>query len=228
MERRLGRTVHGHAKLVAVAALTAALAVGVPAVASSLTARGPETAPTVSADLTQTPVQGAEEFVKADALVTGAVSCAATTWIPYDSHTRLKGTGSLRWTTNGGLLRCNVSLPDDAVITTFRVTARDTSPADLSCSLWRTALAGTVGEETNLASATSSGTPGTTTFFDHSISSAVVDNEAYGYFAQCFMGKGDALGVFGASIGYEITAGSGSPLTVLNNPEGDRGLSSQR
>jgi len=140
-------------------------------------------------------------------------SCAGTAFTPYDEDTDYSSSDSLRYRTDAGVgngrFRCNVVIPDGAVVTAVRFSVKDTSATDqVDCEMWRTNLVSSIGLETFMADAGGTGisaTPGSVQLSDTTISAATIDNQNYAYFLQCYIsGTTSATGIWGASVEYTI------------------------
>jgi hypothetical protein len=137
---------------------------------------------------------------------TGHFSCAGTTWEALDSDTTFDATDSLRFSTSNtgsNLYRCNVNIPSGAVVTEVLWSVNDSLDGTVSCELWRTNLVSTIGTETLMASAGTSGSAGNHTITDSSITAGTIDNANFAYFLQCELAEPDTTtGLFGASVEY--------------------------
>jgi hypothetical protein len=148
-----------------------------------------------------------------------AASCWATAFHPIQSGvTYVIGDSQALYFTGGGstLFRCDLDLPQRAVVTALKVTEIDhTYTGGMGeCSLLRFNLAAT-SASTKLAMATVPETgfpdmPGTIQQSDTTISHATIDHQKYAYAVECDLnGSGYQAGLYGASVTYTISAANG-------------------
>jgi hypothetical protein len=111
---------------------------------------------------------------------------------------------------------CDPGLPNRAVVTTVQFTLRDSASGDIKfCGLLRSGLApqsATSYQVLASVPATPLGDPdpGTVRKTDTSIDFATIDNARFGYWLQCRLGgDGGDLGIYGASVTYQISAANG-------------------
>jgi len=156
---------------------------------------------------------GDSRWVKKAAVQTGYFSCAGTAWesalgaTVYDTFTSLK----YRLSGDTGRFRCSVELPHGATVTAARFSVEDADATDVACRLVRTNMAASIGTEANMASASTTGTPGAVRIEDTSINSALVDNAQYSYFAQCDVpGTNTDSGIYGVNIEYAVSGLNGA------------------
>lgn len=155
-------------------------------------------------------------FVQADTVVTRSFSCSGTNFWPIDGETGYQTVGSLRYlTSGGGQVRCNVVLPDGAVLTAFSCSVRDTDIGAVDrvgCQLVRNAMvSGMDTEQVMAATEDTVGTPGdvrqsTTSFSHNPINNAT---HSYSLLANIFGGTA-GTGIYGATLTYQIQAGGGA------------------
>jgi hypothetical protein len=162
---------------------------------------------------------GPSAFVQKSEGFTRHFSCAGTAWENAFASNTYSVNNSEKYATGGSaLFRCSLAIPDGAVITAANFGVVDTNATgSLSCSVWRTNMATSVGGETQLASVatTAAGTPGATRISDTTINQPTIDNDIYAYFAQCFVSGSDAtVGVYGANVTYTVTGGQGAGNAV--------------
>jgi hypothetical protein len=157
---------------------------------------------------------GDSRWVRKATVQTGYFSCSGTAWESAFGGTVYDTTGSLKFRTGGtsAMFRCSVELPHGATVTAARFSVKDSDGADdVSCELWRTNMVASVGTEANLASATTTGTPGSVQIIDTTIENAVVDNANYSYFAFCdVLSSTSAAGIYGANIEYTVSGSKGA------------------
>jgi hypothetical protein len=178
--------------------------------------QGPPGAPNPNADT----LDGIDstQFVQKGESFTRHFSCAGTTWQEADSTATYELTGADRYNTTATgnrLFRCNLNVPDGATITEVAFGARDTDNTgnDVSCALWRTNMAVSVGTETNMASASTAGAPGSVRIADATVSQPVIDNGNYAYFLQCRNEAGtSANAIYGANVTYTTTGANTAAL----------------
>jgi hypothetical protein len=82
-----------------------------------------------------------------------------------------------------------VNLPDDAVVTEFKIWFKDSDANDLTCNLDRRPLG--TSSSSSMASAASSGTPGEGSDTDTTISNEIIDNASYAYYVRIQFPSGD-------------------------------------
>jgi hypothetical protein len=152
---------------------------------------------------------GDSRWVRKATVQTGHFSCAGTAWESAFGGTVYYTTASLKYRTGGdsALFACSVEVPDGSTITAARFSVKDTDAVEeLLCELWRTNMVTSVGTESNMASVSTSGSPGKVQISDTSIANAVVDNGNYSYFALCEVPSStSAAGVYGANIEYTVS-----------------------
>lgn len=160
-----------------------------------------------------------QRYVRKAQVQTGFVSCPAEGWQELNSGfgEYLTLGGFLTTTSNGAVFACSVSLPHGAQITAFRPTVVDDSSDEaLTCQLTKVGFASSTppGNFFQLAQAgtTAVGQPGKTTLEDSTIGGdPVVDNNSFGYAAQCEIGgTGSDLGIIGASVQYSVNGAKGA------------------
>jgi hypothetical protein len=173
----------------------------------------------------------ASAFVKKSDVLTRHWSCAGTAWENTDSTESYSLADSEKFATGGSaIFRCSVDIPDGAVVTEvdFSVVDNDATN-DADCELWSTAMASGVGDETFMAGASTSGTPGNTQIGTTDITSATVDNAENAYFVQCFIDGTDAsLGLYGANITYTVSAANAAPRSASPSGKTNRSSSTRR
>ena len=154
-------------------------------------------------------------------------SCAGTAWDKYNDASVVNGDGgSGRYSTNSALVRCSVELPDGAVVTAVHFGIGDSSATEsIGCSMWRTNMSAAVGGETNMASVSSAGAPGSVRISDPTITQPTIDNNAYSYFAQCFLGTTSAVRLFGANVAYTVSGANVGAASIANAARGEKGIS---
>jgi hypothetical protein len=166
------------------------------------------------------------DFVAVDTALAFTFSCEGTAHVPWQDTTTYSWVGSRLFRTGGpDLFRCNADLPDGALVTSVSWSVHDTTGSAVSCSMWRTNMVASIGAETNMASASSSGTPGGVQITDSSVGSATIDNSNYAYFTQCSLGgTTSAMGLYGVNIAY-----TDNPNSVIassgGSGEGSAGVS---
>ncbi len=151
-------------------------------------------------------------YLKKSQVINAKVTCAGTTYSPYDSTDAVSSINSMRYSTSNAIIRCNMELPNHAVVQAVSWGVRDNSAQDITCELWRTRIAGgTIGQEFNMADVSSADTPGDTRIQDATIKKPVVNNIAFSYFTQCRMGNTSDIGLYGSTVAYKIRADGGTP-----------------
>ena len=157
---------------------------------------------------------GDSRWVRKATVQTGYFSCAGTAWESAFGGTVYDTTASLKFRTGGtsAMFRCSVELPHGATVTAARFSVKDSDPVeDLLCELWRTDMTVTVGDESPLASVSTSGSLGKVQISDTTITNAVVDNANYAYFAFCEVPSStNAAGIYGANIEYTVSGLKGA------------------
>jgi hypothetical protein len=158
---------------------------------------------------------GDSRWVRKAAVQTGYFSCAGTGWESAFGGTIYTTSASLKYRTGGdspAMFRCSVELPHGATVTAARFSVKDSDAVeDLLCELWRTNMVASIGTEANLASVSTSGTPGSVQIFDTSVDNALIDNANYSYFAFCEVPSStSAAGIYGANIEYTVSALKGA------------------
>jgi hypothetical protein len=151
-------------------------------------------------------------YVKKSDVVKGKLACAGTTYTPYSSGDAVDSSDSLRFSTSGAIVRCNLALPNHARLVQAHWAIQDSDAgADLSCEVWRTKATGTgIGGETKLADAASTGAPGAARI-NSPVTDGVINNDKYSYFTQCRLSSTSDIGVYGSSFGYFIRADGRTP-----------------
>lgn len=150
---------------------------------------------------------------------TRSASCAGLSFHPNDS-TGAASTGTLRYRSNGegdGYFLCDPGLPNGAVVTEVQFTlldnggstARDVS----SCALVRSGLTRATATSAQVLAgflATIVDGPDAQRLTDASIDFSTINNAKYGYWLQCYIGRGDErVGIYGANVFYRISAANG-------------------
>jgi hypothetical protein len=172
------------------------------------------------------------DFVRKAEVSTGYFSCAGTAWQEADSAATFALSGSDRYTTsaagNAGLFRCSVDIPHGATVTNAAFSIRDTNAvSNVSCALWRTDMATTVGAEQQMAAASSTATPGSVRINDATIVNPGIDNASFSYFVQCRNGATDSTNaIFGTNITYTVTGGQGATAALEAKPMASSSVSS--
>ena len=160
------------------------------------------------------------DFVRKAEAFTGYFSCAGTTWQEAESTATYDLIGSDRFntsTTGNELFRCNLNVPHGATLTDVAFSVRDTDNTgnDVTCQLWRTNMAASVGTELNMASVATTGAPGSVRISDTTINQATIDNANYAYFMQCRTESGSSTNAFfGANVTYTVTGAQGATAAV--------------
>ena len=157
---------------------------------------------------------GDARWVRKATVQTSYFSCAGTAWESAFGGTVYDTTASLKFRTGGtsGMFRCSVELPHGATVTAARFSVKDSDAVeDLLCELWRTNMVVSIGDEANLASVSTTGTPGKVQISDTSVTNAVIDNANYSYFAFCEVPSStNAAGIYGANIEYTVSGLNGA------------------
>jgi hypothetical protein len=160
------------------------------------------------------------DFVRKAEAFTGYFSCAGTAWQEAESTATYSLSGSDRFntsTTGNQLFRCSLDVPHGATLTEVAFGVRDTDNTgnDVTCQLWRTNMATSVGTELNMASVGTTGAPGSVRISDTTISSPTIDNANFSYFMQCRNESGTtANAFFGANVTYTLTGAQGATAVV--------------
>jgi hypothetical protein len=122
------------------------------------------------------------------------------------------------------LFRCSATIPDGARVTEVSFSVKDTHASeDNECSMWRTNMTTAIGTEVAMADElTTTGAPADVRLIDTTIERAVIDNNRYSYFLQCWVGTDDATGLYGAIVTYTTTAGqaAGRPAVEVSTDRG--------
>ena len=149
------------------------------------------------------------DFVRKSESFARNFSCAGSAWESAYSDATYATTGSLKYRTGGGtgLFRCSVDIPNGATVTAVSFSVAGA----VSCSMWRTNMATSIGGETNMASV--SNATGTARVTDTTVSPAGIDNANYAYFVQCNVGgTTSSEGVYGANIAYTTSGANTAAL----------------
>jgi hypothetical protein len=158
---------------------------------------------------------GDARWVRKAAVQTGYSSCAGSAWESVLDGTIFQTSNSLKYRTGGttpAVFRCGVQLPHGATITAARFSVKDSDATDVTCSLWRTDMVSDIGSDSpNMASVSTTGTPGDVQISDTTIANGVVDNGQYSYFVQCDdLGSTASVGIYGANIEYTVSGLKGA------------------
>jgi hypothetical protein len=165
-------------------------------------------------------------FVAAGTTVDGTFACAGTAHVPFNDTTTYDWVGSLLYRTGGSdLFRCSAHLPDGAIVTSVDWSVLDETASDVSCAMWRTNMVTGIGSETNMAAASSTGTPGEVQITDSSVASATIDNANHAYFTQCSLnGTASDMGLYGVTIAYTDNPNA-TTADATGGPQGQTGSS---
>jgi hypothetical protein len=166
------------------------------------------------------------QFVRKAESFTRQFSCAGTAWESAFSTAAYTTNGSLKQG-NGAttLFRCSVDAPSGATVTAVSFAVRDTGAQGNSCSMWRTNMTTSVGVETLMADAATSGTPGNVRISDTTVNQPLIDNDNFTYFVQCFVGPDSTTGVFGAIVTYTVNGELGIGSQTVESPAESSGTS---
>lgn len=149
-------------------------------------------------------------FVKKDSTTRGFFSCPSTAWYPDENDDAYWTSGSKRFSTTSpvSVFYCNATLPHGATVTSVRFSLYDAvSPDFVACSLLRTNLV-THGE-IDMAAVATDPPVGDTIQTDKTIAKPTIDNKRFTYAFKCALFGSDAsIGFYGASAGYELSAGT--------------------
>ena len=157
-------------------------------------------------------------FLQGGTTYTRHFSCSGTTWLVENSNFAEGWTFSdslLHSTTGSNLARCNVALPDSAVVTRVDFSVADSDATDDIgfAEMFRTNLISSIGTEVEMADAGgTTGAAGDQILSDTTITSPTIDNNSFAYFLQVGLeGTDSGVGVYGAIVTYSIsgTAGGG-------------------
>jgi hypothetical protein len=145
---------------------------------------------------------------------TRTFSCGGSTMTP-DSNGITYVTEGTRVESHNGVFRCNVALPDGAVITKATAAVHDADSAGtITCAVARNRIdVPTFTPDAIAQLGTAIASSNDTVLSTTTISNGVVNNARYVYRLSCAMGGGvdaaDSLGVYGGSVTYTITAAKG-------------------
>jgi hypothetical protein len=154
-------------------------------------------------------------FVQSSAVRSRSWSCPGSAFYPTDSGTGYGG-ATFRFARDAqDDLRCHVTLPQGATVTsaTWYIFDADTTTSIPSCSLARVSLStspGTIGTLGTATGTTDPANPGHATIFDTSINNATIENTGFAYYTQCHMSAGDDdISIVGASVLYDVSGADG-------------------
>jgi hypothetical protein len=155
-------------------------------------------------------------FLQGGVTYTRQFSCSGTAFMPDEGTWDYGTDGSLRYskTVGGTTFRCNVVIPNGAVVTRVDFSVKDDHAVGLIpwCEMYRTNLLSGV-TETKMADAggtTGPDAPGDIVLSDTTINSPTIDNSAASYFLLCAFNSDTAnVGVYGAIVTYAISGASG-------------------
>ena len=173
-----------------------------------LGALGPGKVPVVNA--TKLDGLNSTQFIRSDVPITGHYNCMGIGMQPWASGLAYSANATGRYLTSGtGFFNCPVVLPDGATITALRAGVHDLhDTAQTVCYLLAVSpdfgAGGYSPAFTDYSGETE--TPGNIVLEDTTITSPVVDNEAYSYLAECELsGSGEDLALRGVSVEYTVT-----------------------
>jgi hypothetical protein len=147
-------------------------------------------------------------------VLTRHFSCGGNTMVADASATTYQTDGPLLEAQNGGF-RCNLTLPDGAKITKAMAALRNNDSAGfVSCALARNQIDVPSADFDQVASiGTANAGSGDVVRSTTSITHGTIDNARFVYRFSCVMADGadalGALGVFGGSVTYTVTAAKG-------------------
>jgi hypothetical protein len=151
----------------------------------------------------------ANQFVRSDVAVEGLFNCVGSVMQSPNSSANFSLGGNGRYLIAGAAsFNCGVVLPDGATVTALRAGIRDAvTNGSVSCNLLRAPLFLYDTDPDWMANAESdySAAPGNLTAEDPTIDFAVIDNDAYSYWVDCFINaaSGD-LTLNGVSVTYSF------------------------
>ena len=147
----------------------------------------------------------------------GHTNCGGNQFLPDAGGSGYGSFGSLRWRVSGSaVFRCNIVMPDSAVVTEVAFTVSDSSDSGEfeGGALFATNLVSNIGTEVTMGGVGGTGvaaTPGDTTLTDTTITSPVVDNGAASYTALAILnGTTQSVGLWGVTVTYTY-AGTPAP-----------------
>ena len=156
-----------------------------------------------------------QAFVQKSTVRAEQATCSGSTFTPIQDTDTWDTIGSLRFSTNSALVRCNVDLPAASIVRSVNFTVADSSAENVNCAMWKTSL--TTGAETQMATVGTSGTPGNTVVTDTTILSATID-ASNAYFLQCTLGTTSSVGLYASNVVFDSNA-AGSALAGRPGPE---------
>jgi hypothetical protein len=141
-------------------------------------------------------------------------SCGGSTMTP-DSDAIVYVTEGTIVESHDGVFRCNVVIPDSAVITKATAAVHNSDSAgSVTCAVARNRVdVPTVTPDAIAALGTAIASSNDTVLSTTTISNGLVDNAKYVYRLSCAMSGGvdasDSLGVYGGTVTYSVSAANG-------------------
>jgi hypothetical protein len=151
-------------------------------------------------------------YVNEDQITEGHASCQGLSFLPSDNDTGYSNSATLRTragTGGSGIFRCAVQFPHGATIDRAEFIRVDNSGTEQvgGCMLKAGGLLEADTSEYTLGDVPATGGTeviGTERASDTTITDAVVDNEARGYWFECSLSGASGVGIYGASARYTL------------------------
>jgi hypothetical protein len=139
----------------------------------------------------------------------GAASCPGSGFFPEAGNFDYSTTPTGRFHPDPGFISfyCELSIEDGAMITQFTGSLDDSGTSNAPCGLHRVTIAGSfgigIGTHELIAQTPSTSGTGLQAVTTTSISSPLVDNSRYGYYARC--SGSPEMAIVGVVVEYELT-----------------------